>query len=145
MFWHYWVHFKKKGANFPNLRHPHNTLTTTALPKSDFQSQFLMSRVKNHMSFYDFFFIQKYQFIFLITSIFDMIYFLKWCLIFDSSESSQNAIISSVYILANLILYKYLFFGNFTTHVIIDRGPMGREEAKIILKTCDVVYERYLL
>ena len=33
-----------------------------------------------------------------------------------------------------------LFLGSFTTHIII-----GREEAKLVLKTCDVVYRWYLL
>ena len=65
------------------------------VPKFDFQSQFSMSKII--VIFFNFVFIEEYQFrstffvfdIFLITSIFKSLYFLKWCQIFDTSPLTQ--------------------------------------------------------
>ena len=68
------------------------------VPKSDFQSQF--SLLKIILIFLIFFSLKNASlekhfsyWYFLVTSIFKWLYFLKWCPIFDSSNS-QNAIIS---------------------------------------------------
>ena len=56
------------------------------VPKSDFQTQFFMSKIIQIFLIFFFFFHWKYQFRrrFLKTSIFEPLCFLKWCPIFDS-------------------------------------------------------------